>query len=72
MPLVEFAYNNSYQSSIKMVPYEAVYGRPCRLPVCWTKLGEATIVGPKLVKDTAETMRLVRKRLKAVDAPILT
>ncbi|GFZ09844.1 hypothetical protein Acr_21g0004430 [Actinidia rufa] len=63
--LVEFAYNNSYQSSIEMAPYEALYGRPCRSPVCWTELGEATVVGPELVAETAESMGLIRKRLKA-------
>ena len=66
LPLVEFAYNNSYQSSIEMAPYEALYGRPCRSPVCWTELGEAVVVGPELVAETAESMGLIRKRLKAV------
>ena len=36
LPLVEFAYNNSYQTSIQMAPYEALYARPCQSPVCWT------------------------------------
>ena len=39
-PLVEFAYNNSYQASIQMAPYEGLYGRPCRSPICWTEVGE--------------------------------
>ena len=39
LPLVEFAYNNSYQVSIQMIPYEALYGRSCRSPVCWTEVG---------------------------------
>ena len=46
LPLVEFAYNNSYQASIQMAPYEALYGRPCRSPICWTKVGESSITGP--------------------------
>ena len=49
LPLIEFAYNNSFQSSIGMAPYEALYGRPCRSPMCWTELGEATLLGPELV-----------------------
>ncbi|XP_057463824.1 uncharacterized protein LOC130753665 [Actinidia eriantha] len=49
-----------------MAPYEALYGRPCRLPVCWTELGEAVIVGPELVAETTESMDLIPKRLKAV------
>ena len=52
LPLVEFAYNNSYQVSIKMAPYEALYGRPCRSPICWKKEGEHSITGPDLIRDT--------------------
>ncbi|GFS29579.1 hypothetical protein Acr_00g0007290 [Actinidia rufa] len=65
LSLVEFVYNNSYQSSIEMAPYEALYGRPCRSPVCWTELGEVAIVGPELVVEIAESMGLIYKRLKA-------
>ena len=42
LPLVEFAYKKSYQASIQMQPYEALYGRPCRSPICWTKVGESS------------------------------
>ena len=62
-PLVEFAYNNSYQASIQMAPYEALYGRPCRSPICWTEVGESPITGPDLIKDTSEKVRLIRQRL---------
>ena len=62
-PLVEFAYNNSYQASIQMAPYEVLYGRPCRSPVCWTKVGESSITGPDLIKDTSKKMGMIRKRL---------
>ena len=54
IPLMEFAYNNSFQSSIGMAPYEALYGRKCRTPVCWTELNEHKLIGPDLVKDTEE------------------
>ena len=54
IPLMEFAYNNSYQSSIGMAPYEALYGRRCRAPMCWTELHEHKIISPDLVKDTEE------------------
>ena len=54
IPLMEFSYNNSYQSSISMAPYEALYGRRCRTPTCWTKMNEHKIIGPELVKDTEE------------------
>ena len=49
LPLVEFAYNNSYQASIRMAPYEALYGRPCRSPLSWTEVGESSITGPDLI-----------------------
>ena len=42
LPLVEFAYNNSYQASIQMAPYEALYGRPRRSPICWTEVGDSS------------------------------
>ena len=63
LPLVEFAYNNSYQASIQMAPYEALYGRPCRSPLCWTEVGESSITGPDLIKDTSEKVSLIRQCL---------
>jgi len=49
LSLVEFAYNNSFHSSIGMAPFEALYGRPCRSPVCWEEVGERRLFGPELV-----------------------
>ena len=46
IPLVEFVYNNSFQLSIGMAPYEALYGRKCRTPLCWTELSEKKVIGP--------------------------
>ena len=63
LPLVEFAYNNSYQASIQMEPYETLYGRPCRSPICWTEVGERPSTGPDLIIDTSEKVDLIRKRL---------
>ena len=63
MPLVEFAYNNSYQASIQMAPYEEIYGRPCGSPLCWTEEGESFITGPDLIRDTSEKVRLIQQRL---------
>ena len=60
IPLMEFAYNNSYQSSIGMVPYEALYGRRCRTPMCWTEMNEQKIIGPKLVKDAEEKVQIIQ------------
>ena len=63
LPLVEFAYNNSFQASIGMAPYEALYGRPCRSPICWTETGETAMIGPDLVQETTEKIKLIRPRL---------
>ena len=63
LPLVEFAYNNSYQASIQMAPYEALYGRPCRSPICWTEVGESSITGSNLIRDTSEKVGVIRKCL---------
>ena len=65
IPLIEFAYNNSFQSSIGMAPYEALYGRKCRTHVCWTELNEHKLIGPDIVKDTEEKVQVIRQRLKA-------
>ena len=63
MPLAKFAYNNSYQASVRMAPYEALYGRPCRSPLCWTEVEESSITGPDLIRDTSEKVSLIRHRL---------
>ena len=61
IPLIEFAYNNSYQSSIGMAPYEALYGQRCRTPVYWTELNEHKVIDPVKVKDTEANFRLFGK-----------
>ena len=63
LPLVEFAYNNSYQASIGMAPYEALYGRPCQSPLCWVETGETALLGPDLVQETTEKIKSVQQRL---------
>ena len=63
LPLVEFAYNNSYQASIQIAPYEALYGMPCRSPICWTEVGESSITSPDRIRDTFEKVSLIRQRL---------
>ena len=49
--LAEFVYNNSYQASIGMAPFEALYGRPCRSPLCWEEVGDRLIQAPELVQQ---------------------
>ena len=62
--LMEFAYSNSYQSSIGMAPYEALYGWRCRTPICWTELNEYKMIGLDTVKDIKEKVQVIRQRLK--------
>ena len=64
IPLIEFVYNNSFQSSIGMAPYEALYGRKCRTSLCWTKLSEKKVIGPDLIQETEEKVKLIREILK--------
>ena len=64
LPLVEFAYNNSYHNSIEMTPYEALYGRKCRFPLCWDEIGERKLTGPKIIQDAAEKVTLIKRRLE--------
>ena len=64
LELMEFAYNNSYQASIEMAPFEALYGRKRRTLVCWDEVGERRLVGPKLVQITSEKVKVVRDNLK--------
>ena len=64
MPLMEFAYNNTFHSSLRMAPYEALYGRKCRTPVCWDEVGERQLVGPEIVQLTTEKIQLIQDRLK--------
>ena len=64
LPLIEFAYNNSYQTSIGMTHYEALYGRKCRTPVCWDEIGERKLVGPKIIQVTCDKIKVIRDRLK--------
>ena len=61
---MEFASNNSYPASIGMAPYEALYGRKCRTPVCWDKVGERKLVGSKIVKVTCDKIKVIRDILK--------
>ncbi|GJZ14405.1 putative reverse transcriptase domain-containing protein [Tanacetum coccineum] len=65
LPLVEFSYNNSYHASIKAAPYEALYGRKCRSPVCWSEVGDSQLTGPELIRDTTEKIVQIKNHLLA-------
>ena len=64
LALMEFTYNNSYQANIGMAPFEALYGRKCRTPLCWDEVGERRLVGPELVQITSKKAKIVRDNLK--------
>ncbi|GKB49915.1 putative reverse transcriptase domain-containing protein [Tanacetum coccineum] len=65
LPLAEFSYNNSYHSSIRCAPFEALYGRKCRSPVLWAEIGESSLIGPELVQETTDKVVLIKEKLKA-------
>ncbi|GJS84651.1 putative reverse transcriptase domain-containing protein [Tanacetum coccineum] len=65
LPLVEFSYNNSYHSSIRCAPFEALYGRKCKSPVLWAEIGESSLIGPELVQETTDKVVLIKEKLKA-------
>ncbi|GJX19134.1 putative nucleotidyltransferase, ribonuclease H [Tanacetum coccineum] len=65
LPLAEFSYNNSYHSSIRCAPLEALYGRKCRSPVLWAEIGEGSLIGPELVLEMTDNVVLIKEKLKA-------
>ncbi|GJS79290.1 putative reverse transcriptase domain-containing protein [Tanacetum coccineum] len=65
LPLAEFSYNNSYHSSIRCAPFEALYGRKCRSPVLWAEIRESSLIGPELVQETTDKVVLIKEKLKA-------
>nr|GEV78879.1 reverse transcriptase domain-containing protein [Tanacetum cinerariifolium] len=65
LPLVEFSYNNSYHASIKAAPFEALYGRKCRSPVCWAEVRDAQLTGPELIHEITEKIVPIKQRIQA-------
>ncbi|GJW61985.1 putative reverse transcriptase domain-containing protein [Tanacetum coccineum] len=65
LPLVEFSYNNSYYTSIKAAPFEALYSQKCRSPICWAEVGDAQLTGPEIVHETTEKIIQIKKRIQA-------
>ncbi|GJZ04245.1 putative reverse transcriptase domain-containing protein [Tanacetum coccineum] len=65
LPLVEFSYNNIYHASIKVAPFEALYGRKCRSPMCWAEVGEVQLTGPEIVQETTKKIVQIKQRMQA-------
>ncbi|GKB80958.1 putative reverse transcriptase domain-containing protein [Tanacetum coccineum] len=65
LPLVEFSYNNSYHASIKDAPFEALYGRKCRSPICWVEVGEVQLTGPEIVQVTTDKVIQIKKMIQS-------
>nr|GEX92339.1 putative reverse transcriptase domain-containing protein [Tanacetum cinerariifolium] len=65
LPLIEFSYNNTYHTSIKVVAFEALYGRKCRSPVYWAEVGDAQLTGPEIIRETIEKIIQIKHCLQA-------
>jgi hypothetical protein len=63
---VEFSYNNSYQKSLKMSPFEILYRRKCRTPLFWNELGENQVFGPEILQEAEKQVQVIRENLKLV------
>jgi hypothetical protein len=64
LPYAEFSYNNSYQESLKMAPFEMLYGRRCRAPLFWSEAGEQNVFGPDIFQEAENQVRMVRENLR--------
>ncbi|GJW64792.1 putative reverse transcriptase domain-containing protein [Tanacetum coccineum] len=65
LPLVGFSYNNSYHTSIKVAPFEALYGRKCRSPICWAEVGDSQLTGPEIIHETTEKIIQIKSHIQA-------
>ncbi|GKD26732.1 putative reverse transcriptase domain-containing protein, partial [Tanacetum coccineum] len=65
LPLVEFSYNNSYHTRIKVASFEALYGRKCRSPICWTEVGDSQLTGPRIIHETTKNIIQINNRIQA-------
>ncbi|GKC96786.1 putative reverse transcriptase domain-containing protein [Tanacetum coccineum] len=65
LPLVEFSYNNSYHISIKVGPFEALYGRKCQSPICWAEVGDSQLIGPEIIHETTKKIIQIKSQIQA-------
>nr|AAK52169.1 putative polyprotein [Oryza sativa Japonica Group]AAN64470.1 putative polyprotein [Oryza sativa Japonica Group] len=68
LPYAEFSYNNSYQASLQMAPYEALYGRKCRTPLLWDQTGERQVFGMDILREAEEKVKIIQERLRVAQS----
>lgn len=68
LPYAEFSYNNSYQASLKMAPFEALYGRRSQTPLMWVEVGDRQLFGPNVIKESEENVKCIQDRLKVAQS----
>jgi hypothetical protein len=68
MTYAEFSYNNDYQESLKMAPFEMLYGRRCRTPLYWNEAGERKVFGPGILQEAEKQVRMVRENLRVAQS----
>jgi hypothetical protein len=68
LPYAEFSYNNSYQASLKMSPFEALYSRKCRTPLYWDQTGERKLFGPEIIQEAEEQVQQIRENLRTAQS----
>ncbi len=64
----EFSYNNSYQASLQMAPYKALYGRKCRTPLLWDQIGERQVFGIDVLREAEEKVKIIQERLRVAQS----
>ncbi|WVZ80216.1 hypothetical protein U9M48_027709 [Paspalum notatum var. saurae] len=68
LPYAEFSYNNSYQTSLKKLPFEALYGKRCRTSLFWNQTGEKQVFGPDIIQDAEQQLRIVEENLRVAQS----
>jgi hypothetical protein len=68
LPFEEFSYNNSYQASFKMAPFEVLYGRKCKTPLYWSETGESQLFGPEIIKEAERQVQVAHENLKVAQS----
>jgi hypothetical protein len=68
LPYTEFSYNNGYQESLKVAPFEMLYGRRCRTPLFWSEAGERKVFGPDILEEAKKQVRMIRENLRVAQS----